>query len=163
MKIAVLSDTHMPGRARALPLTAMRIIESCELILHAGDVVSMELLAELGAIAPLHAAFGNCDLAEVRAWGALDEVQFDTGGVRIAMVHDSGPSAGRPARLAKRFPDANVVVFGHSHMPLVEHGLHGMLLLNPGSPTDRRRAPKHTMAVLDLGDGSPRAEVVVVD
>jgi uncharacterized protein len=95
-------------------------------------------------------ARGNGDGPEVAAWGALDEVRLDVDGTPIAMVHDAGPAKGRPARLRRRFPDARLAVYGHSHIPMhVEHeGLH---LVNPGSPTWKRREPLPTFAVVTLG------------
>jgi putative phosphoesterase len=130
-------------------------------ILHAGDVLHVELLRELSAIAPTHAVLGNNDHELVDVLPV--ERVLDLDGVRVAMVHDSGPRRGRERRLRARFPDADVVVFGHSHDPLCERGVDGQLLVNPGSPTERRRAPAHTVAVLDLGDGEVRdAKIVTV-
>jgi uncharacterized protein len=151
----VLSDTHMrPGSSRRLPGAALDHLERADLILHAGDVVTGDLLHDLAATyapVPVHAVLGNNDLDLV---GVLPETLLvDVEGVRIAMVHDSGQAAGRARRLHRRFPDADVVVFGHSHIPWNETGEGGQLLLNPGSPTDKRRQPRHTLATLDLDDG----------
>ncbi len=120
------------------------------------------MLDELADLAPVEVAMGNCDPPEVRSWGARDTVELTLEGVRVVMVHDSGPSRGRAERLRGRFPEADVVVFGHSHLPICERH-EGLLLLNPGSPTDRRRAPHHTLARLDVTDGRAAAELVRVE
>ena len=147
----VLSDTHMrPGSSRRLPPSACAHLEAADLILHAGDIVAGDVLEELAGFAPVHAVLGNNDVDLV---GVLPEtLVLDVEGVRIAMVHDSGQAAGRARRLRRRFPDADVVVFGHSHIPWNSDEA-GQLLLNPGSPTDKRRQPRHTLATLDLDSG----------
>jgi putative phosphoesterase len=147
--IAVLSDTHMPKGERALPERAVEILGEAEAALHGGDFFTVATLREIEALCPgpLHAVHGNVDEGELRA--ALPEtleVEFD--GARIAMVHDAGPSK---ARLA--------VVFGHSHMPLHE-GEDGFQIFNPGSPTERRRAPRHSMGLLRIEAGRPVFEHV---
>jgi hypothetical protein len=163
MRVVALSDTHLtPTSKRRLPPRATALLAGADVILHAGDVVTGELLEELAAFAPVHAVLGNNDHS---LRGVLPEVlELDVGGVSVAMVHDSGPTAGRPARLRRRFPDAGLVVFGHSHVPVLVEGVAGQRLCNPGSPTQRRAQPHHTMAVLELEDGAVRAgEIVVVD
>jgi uncharacterized protein len=127
-------------------------LRGADLILHAGDVCTAPVLDELSAYAPVRAVCGNNDGPDVVAWGAPETLELDLGGLAVAMVHDSGPSAGRPARLRRRFPAAQLVVFGHSHIPLdeVEGGLR---IFNPGSPTDRRRQPQGTLGILDIEDG----------
>lgn len=159
MLVAVVSDTHVPMRARSMPLEAWRAIGGADLVLHAGDVCVPDLLEGLALIAPVHVVMGNCDPPEVRAWGARDTVELTVEGVNVAMVHDAGPRDGRAARMRRRFPDARVVVYGHSHLPAVEPG-GDLLLVNPGSPTDRRRAPTFTVALLRISDGRPEAELV---
>jgi hypothetical protein len=133
-----------------------------DVILHAGDLVIPEVLDQLGELAPVHAVLGNNDAELV---GTLaEELLLELDGVGVAMVHDSGPRAGREARLSRRFPDADVVVFGHSHIPWDAEGLHGQWLLNPGSPTERRRQPNKTVATMDLADGRVvGTRIVVVD
>ena len=163
-KVVVLSDTHMrPGMRRRLPDAAYAALEGADAILHAGDVVTADLLHELGGFAPVFAVRGNNDLDPGLAH--LPESRSEViDGVRIAMVHDSGPRKGREARLHHRFPEADVVVFGHSHIPWAGPGLGGQLLLNPGSPTERRAQPNHTIAVLELDGGRVAGhEIVVVD
>jgi uncharacterized protein len=157
MRLAVLADTHIPRRARDLPPSAWRVVEAADAVLHAGDVVDPALLEALGRHRPVWAVLGNNDQA---LRGVLPErLELDLGGVPVAMVHDSGPAAGRRARLRRWFPEARVVVFGHSHVPVVEDDGE-LLLLNPGSPTDRRRMPSFTLAVLTVAAGRPRAELV---
>ncbi len=163
MRVGVVADTHLRrGWSRRLPAAALAELERADVILHAGDLVIPEVLDQLRALAPVHAVLGNNDTELV---GALEEeVALDLEGVAVAMVHDSGPRTGREARLRRRFPDADVVVFGHSHIPWDAEGLDGQRLLNPGSPTERRRQPHKTMATMDLADGRVVAtRIVVVD
>lgn len=164
----MLSDTHVRDRALdgdpdtlGLPAVAVAAIDGADLVLHCGDVVEPELLRRLRASKPFHAVLGNNDTA---LRGALPErLLVEADGVRIGMVHDSGPTKGRPARVHRMFPDADVVVFGHSHMPVNEVGVDGQWLLNPGSPTQRRRAAAHTIGVIETRDGAFwSAEIVEV-
>lgn len=158
MLVLVLADTHIPRRAKRLPEGLTPHLESADLILHAGDLLVEDVLYELEAYAPVRAVKGNVDGWDVR----LPETQeFDVGGVTIAMVHDSGPKKGRRNRIKKWFPEARVVVFGHSHIPLLEDE-DGLMLLNPGSPTDRRRAPEHTFALLRVEGGEALAEILTL-
>jgi putative phosphoesterase len=150
--VVVLSDTHIRrGSSRRLPDAAYPYLERADVILHAGDIVVQEVLDELRGFAPVHAVLGNNDHELV---GVLPETRLlEIGGVSVGMVHDSGASTGRAGRLRRRFPDADVVVFGHSHIPWDEAGIDGQLLFNPGSPTERRAQPHHTLGTLDLVDG----------
>jgi uncharacterized protein len=150
--VVVLADTHIRrGSSRRLSDAVIAELERADVILHAGDLLVPELLDELSGFAPVHAVLGNNDHELV---GRLPEqLVLDIDGVRIAMVHDSGPRAGRAGRLRRRFPDAALVVFGHSHVPTDELGIDGQRLFNPGSPTERRGQPHHTLGRLDLGDG----------
>jgi putative phosphoesterase len=154
----VIADTHLPRRAKTLPGCLIPYLERADLILHAGDLMDPTLLDELAAYAPARAVRGNLDPPEA---GLPETVQFEFGGVRIAMIHDSGPKRGRRNRMRRRFPGARVVVFGHSHIPWLEDE-EGLLLLNPGSPTDRRRQPEHTFALLRAEDGVVRVEVLAL-
>lgn len=159
----MVADTHIrSGSTRRLPDAARAELARADLILHAGDIVSGEVLDDLRTLAPVSAVLGNND---VDLAGVLPEqVVLDLEGVRLAMVHDSGPRTGREGRLRRRFPDADLVVFGHSHIPWDAAGLDGQWLLNPGSPTDKRRQPHRTLATVDLADGRVRrTEVVVLD
>lgn len=163
MRVVVLADTHLsPSSSRRLPARAVELLEDADAIIHAGDIVTGHLLDELSGYAPVHAVLGNNDRELVGV--VPEELSIELGGVRVSVVHDSGPSKGRPTRLHRRFPDAQLVVFGHSHIPMLVTGVDGQRLCNPGSPTQRRVQPHHTMAVIDLGDGEIHsADLVVVD
>jgi putative phosphoesterase len=150
--VAVISDTHLPRGNRALPAACVERLRSADLILHAGDLVTADVLADLRALGPpVQAVHGNVDDEQVRR--LLPSARMvDAGGARIAMTHDAGPAGGRLQRLRARFADANAVVFGHSHIPLHERDDSGFQIFNPGSPTDRRRHPVHTMGLARVGD-----------
>lgn len=148
----MLSDTHAPRHWKACPPALLPHLEAADVILHAGDVCTPDVLDLLAGFAPVHVVMGNNDVREVAAWGAPETLEVELEGVRVGMVHDSGPKQGRTGRLRRRFPTADLVVFGHSHIPLDETG-DGLRIVNPGSPTDRRRQPVGTVAVLDLRDG----------
>ncbi|HEV2758376.1 MAG TPA: metallophosphoesterase family protein [Acidimicrobiales bacterium] len=150
--VVVLADTHIRrSGTRRLPDAAYAHLERADVILHAGDILVGEVLDELGGFAPVHAVLGNND-AELA--GVLPETQLlELDGVRVAMIHDSGAAQGRAARMRRKFPHADVVVFGHSHIPWDDAGVDGQLLFNPGSPTERRMQPNHTLGTLDLDSG----------
>jgi hypothetical protein len=148
----VLSDTHAPRRWKRCPPSVARELDGADAILHAGDVCTADVLDELSAFAPVHAVLGNNDGADVAAWGAPPQLQVELAGLTVAMIHDSGPAAGRGPRLARMFPSAALVVFGHSHIPWNEQHA-GQRAFNPGSPTDRRRQPYGTVGVLTIDDG----------
>jgi uncharacterized protein len=151
MEIAIISDTHLPRGSRRLPDACVERLGAADLIIHAGDLMRLEVLHELQALGRVVAVHGNVDDAAVRA--ALPETAVVRAGERrIAVIHDTGPAAGRLARMRARFPDADAVVFGHSHIPLHETGAGGFQIFNPGSPTDRRRQPDHTMGICHAGD-----------
>ena len=162
MLLAIVSDTHLPRGRRRLPEACLERLAAADMILHAGDVSAAEVLDELEAIGPpVAAVYGNVDSEEVRR--RLPETRvLDAGGARIAMLHDAGPARGRLARLRRRFPDADAVVFGHSHIPLHEQD-GGFQIFNPGSPTDRRRQPRHTMGEGRVEGGAVRFELVALD
>ena len=162
MQLAIISDTHMPRGARALPAACVERLRAAEAILHAGDLVALEVLELLQSLGPpVHAVHGNVDEPDVRM--RLPAVRLvDAEGARIVMTHDGGPSAGRLARLRRRFPDADAVVFGHSHLPLHEQR-DGFQIFNPGSPTERRRAPVHTMGLATAHGGRLDFELVTLD
>ena len=119
------------------------------------------MLDELAQYAPVTAVAGNNDGPDVIAWGAAQTAAFSVAGLRVAMIHDSGPAAGRLARMRLKFPGAGLVVFGHSHIPLDSGGAGGFRIFNPGSPTDRRRQPHGTLGVLDIADGRVAAAKIV--
>jgi putative phosphoesterase len=152
----VIADTHVPRRAKGLPEGLIPSLERADLILHAGDLMDPALLDELAEYASVKAVRGNLDPPSLDLPQTLE---FDFGGIRTAMIHDSGRKQGRRNRMRRRFPDARVVVFGHSHIPLLEDD-DGLMLLNPGSPTDRRRQPRHTFALLRAEEGRVRAEIL---
>ena len=152
----VIADTHLPRRAKALPEGLLPHLWRADLVLHAGDLMDPALLEELAAYAPVRAVRGNLDPPDL---DLSESLEFELGGVRVAMIHDSGRKGGRRTRLRRRFPDARVVVFGHSHIPFLEDE-GGFMLLNPGSPTDKRRQPHHTFALLRAEGGEARGEIV---
>ena len=156
MLVVVLADTHIPRRAKGLPDGLVSHLESADLILHAGDLLVEDVLYELQRYAPVRAVKGNVDGWDVRL---PETLEFDVGDVPVAMVHDSGPKKGRWGRMRRWFPGARIVVFGHSHIPWLEDE-DGLMLLNPGSPTDRRRAAEHTFALLRVEGGEARAEIL---
>jgi uncharacterized protein len=168
VRVAVLADTHAPRRWRSCPPAVASQLRGADLILHAGDVCSADVLDELAGYAPVRAVLGNNDGPDVAAWGAPDTLQLELDGLSVAMVHDAGPAAGRPARIHRRFPDADLVVFGHSHIPLDSctefgGGGSGQRIFKPGSPTDRRRQPRGTMGILGIRGGRlVRASIVPV-
>jgi uncharacterized protein len=161
VQIAVISDTHLPRGNRRLPEDCVARLRAADVIVHAGDLIRISVLRELEAYAPVIAVHGNVDDAEVRA--ALPAAaSLETGGATIAVLHDAGPAKGRLARMRRRFPDADAVIFGHSHLPLHESAPDGFQLFNPGSPTERRRAPNHTMGMASVEDGRPSFELIAV-
>lgn len=161
MKVVVLADTHTQGLSRHLPPSAWPYIETADYILHAGDVNDPGLLQDLTAFAPVTVVMGNTDSWAVREWGATDTAKVELGGIQIAMIHDSGVRDGRRKRMRKTFPDARVVVFGHSHIPWNEDE-DGLLLFNPGSPTWKRRAPFPSMGILWIENGEVEGEIFPV-
>jgi putative phosphoesterase len=152
MRVLVLSDTHSPRRWKGVPAAVAEHLAGADVILHAGDVCTPDVLDELAAWAPVHVVLGNNDGPDVAAWGAPETLELELDGVSVAMIHDSGQATGRVRRLRTRFPEADLVVFGHSHIPmdLTEDGLR---IFNPGSPTDRRRQPHGTVGVLVIEQG----------
>ncbi len=157
----MLADTHTRGSSRPLPEGAWPYIETADHILHAGDVCDPALLDELKSFAPVTVVIGNSDAHDVRAWGATDEAAVELGGIEVAMIHDAGPRQARWERMRTRFPSARVVVYGHSHVPHLEDR-DGLMLLNPGSPTWKRRAPFASMGMLWIEDGGVEAEIFAV-
>ncbi len=152
-RIAVISDTHFPSHGRTLPATCLAAIEGADLLIHAGDLADAATLTMLRRLGPpLLAVFGNADDADVRD-DLPASVEHEIDGLRLAIVHNGGPEAGRLQRLAKRFPEADVVIFGHSHIPLLAREPSGLTILNPGSATDRRRQPLHSMAEIHVSSG----------
>jgi uncharacterized protein len=160
--VAVISDTHLPRGNRALPDACVERMRAADLIIHAGDFVEAAVVHELEGLGPpLAGVHGNIDSQEVCR--LLPEARLlEADGVRIAVVHDGGPAAGRLERLRARFPEADAVVFGHSHVPLHEER-DGFQIFNPGSPTDKRRQARHTMGIATVANGRLRFELVALD
>jgi len=154
VKLLVISDTHVPARARDLPAELWRAVDAADLVIHAGDWVDVALLDTLSArSAALLGVYGNNDGPALRA--RLPEVaRLSVQGVRLAVVHETGPAARREERCAARYPGVDVLVFGHSHIPWDSVAANGMRLLNPGSPTDRRRQPAGTYLTAAIDDGA---------
>ena len=161
MRLAILSDTHMPRGARRIPERCIELMQGADLIIHAGDFSEAAVLEEIQEHGPVVAVHGNVDSAELRR-ELPESTAIDVEGATIAVVHDAGTAKGRLARMRARFPEADAVVFGHSHMPL--HESEGDLqIFNPGSPTERRRSPSHTMGVAHVENGAIRFELIELD
>ena len=164
MLIAIIADTHMPRGSRRLPAACVERIARADLLLHAGDFATLTVLRELEAIGPpLAGVHGNVDSDELRRLLPAEGV-IEAAGARIALTHDAGPRAGRLERMRRRFGErADALVFGHSHLPLHERAEDGFQIFNPGSPTERRRAPRHTMGVAVAEGAELRFELVAAD
>ena len=152
VRVLVLSDTHLTLGAR-IPDDVLRLADEADHIVHAGDLVTTDVLDTLAALAPVTAVHGNvCDAGAAST--VPERAQVELAGVRIGVVHDPGARDGRHERLRSWFPDCDVVVYGHTHMPELTRTADGkVLVINPGSPTQRRRAPSHTVCWLELEDG----------
>ncbi len=161
MLVAVIADTHLRG-AGGLPDACLRRLAESDLIIHAGDVISQEAFAELAAIGPpVQAVGGNVDEPALAA-RLPKRLELDLDGAACGLIHDAGPARGRLTRMRASFPRCAAVVFGHSHIPLHERE-DGFEIFNPGSPTARRRQPRHTMGVLTARQGSLDFELVALD
>jgi putative phosphoesterase len=158
--VLVVSDTHVPQRARAVPPAVWSAVERADVVVHAGDWTGVPLLDELEARSRLLVAvWGNNDGDDLRA--RLPEVARTTiDGVRLAVVHETGQKEGRETRMDRAFPETDLLLFGHSHIPWDTTSPGGLRLLNPGSPTDRRRQPRATYLTLTLDEGAVRDVVL---
>jgi putative phosphoesterase len=155
--VAVISDTHLPRGARRLPEVCLERLRAADLILHAGDLTSVAFLQELRSLGPpVEAVHGNVDEQALRELLPEERV-VDVAGARIGLRHIPDPEE----RLLARFPGCAAVIFGHTHRPVVERRA-GVWLLNPGSPTERRRSPFHSMLVLEVEAGEIRPELIRV-
>ncbi len=160
MRIVVFGDTHLPRGGRGLPPLLLDALATADLAVHTGDVTGAAVLAELHRLVPIHAVAGNMDDAELRQ-GLPGTAVVEAGETRIGVVHDPGPRHGRAGRLVSRFPGCAAVAYGHTHVPQVERR-QGVWILNPGSPTERRRAPSRTFVVLTVEGASIRPELVTL-
>ena len=155
--IAVIADTHMPKGRRELPGECVETIREADAVIHAGDFSAASVLEELEALCPVVlAVHGNVDEDELRR-RLPESLEVEVAGHTVAVLHDSGPSRSRLERMRARFPRADAVVFGHSHLPLHEQQ-GGFQIFNPGSPTERRRAPRRSMGLLHAGRSGLRFE-----
>ena len=161
-EVAIISDTHLPRGSRRIPAACLGRLVAADLIVHAGDFSTIAAYEELLSLGPpLAGVHGNVDDEALRE-RLPEERTVEAGGARIGVVHDAGPARGRLARLRRRFPDADAVVFGHSHIPLHEAG-HAFQIFNPGSPTERRRSPRHTMGVATVEGDQIRFRRIALD
>ncbi len=152
--LLIISDTHLPKRAKDLPDEVWAGVEHADVVFHAGDWVDVALLDQLEArSARLVACWGNNDGADLRA-RLPERADVTIDGVRFTVTHETGAAAGRDARMSKLYPETDVLVFGHSHIPWDSTSATGLRLLNPGSPTDRRRQPFHTYMTATVADGT---------
>jgi len=157
--IAVIADTHMPRGKRVLPEECVARIREADALIHAGDFSAASVLGELRELCPVVlAVHGNVDDAPLRR-ELPETLEVEIGGRTLAVLHDSGPGKGRLERMRARFAEADAVVFGHSHLPLHEEQ-NGFQIFNPGSPTERRRAPRPSMGLLHPGPTGLRFEHV---
>jgi putative phosphoesterase len=157
--VAAISDTHLPRGARRLPEACLERLRGADLILHGGDFSELSVLDELRALGPpVQGVHGNADEPALREL-LPEELVVEAGGVRLGIVHVPGPVAGREERLVRRFPGCDAVVYGHTHLPAVER-YGDVWILNPGSPTERRRGPFHSMLLLEIEAGEIRPELV---
>ena len=162
MRIAILADTHMPRGSRRLPALCLSHMRRADLIVHAGDFITAAVLVELESIGPpVAAVYGNVD-EEALQEKLPEERVVDVAGARLGVVHDAGPARGRLDRLRRRLPGADAVVFGHSHLPLHER-VGDFEIFNPGSPTERRRAPHRSMGLATVEGGRVSFAHVVLD
>lgn len=152
MRVAITGDTHMPKGARALPDRCLELLAGADLIVHTGDFTERSVLEQLQELGRVIAVHGNVDSPELRA-ELPERITVDLGGIALGLIHDAGPARGRLDRLRREFPEAGAVVFGHSHLPLHERD-GDFQIFNPGSPTERRRAPAKTMGLASVADGA---------
>jgi putative phosphoesterase len=158
--VAVIADTHLPRGGRALPPRCLELLAAADVILHAGDVTAPGVLEELRGLAPVHAVRGNVDEPALQE-SLPEELAIEIEDARIGMVHDPGPAAGRAERLLARFPGCDAVVYGHTHLPELSRRGRAWIL-NPGSPTERRRAPHRSLIVVEVEGASLAPRLVTL-
>ena len=154
----MLADTHIPKVSTPLPWELLEACEQADLIVHAGDLIEMSVLDELGRLAPTRAVYGNMDRPEVRSV-VPEQTVTSVEGKRIGVIHGWGPPMGIERRVLSRFSSVDVIVFGHTHKALVEERK-GTLLINPGSPNDRRFSDRLSYAVLDIEGGEIKPRII---
>ena len=160
--MAIIADTHLPHGSRGIPASCVTRLKAADLIVHAGDLTTLAVLEELRRYGQVAAVHGNVDEGALRA--ALPaRLELEVAGRRVGVIHDGGRRTGRLERLRRTFPDAEAVIFGHSHTPLHETDMDGFQIFNPGSPTDRRRAPRHTMGMAVCDRSRLKFELVELD
>ena len=158
--IAIISDTHLPRGSRTLPAACVSRLRAADLIIHAGDLIAVSVLGQLRAFGKVAAVHGNVDGAAVRAL-LPDRLELTLGDARLGIVHDAGTAKGRLQRLRRSFAEADAVIFGHSHIPLLERDPSSdFQIFNPGSPTDKRRQPSYTMGWAQVSGGKISFEIV---
>ena len=158
IRVGVISDTHIPYRAKAIPPIVFELFQGVAMILHAGDLVCDDVIVELEAIAPVYAVHGNVDPPElVRKLPKKREIHV--GGVRIGLIHGDGPGGSTPERALAAFPGVDCVVFGHSHVPMCQRS-GATLLFNPGSATDKRWEAQHSVGLLTVAQGAVTGEII---
>jgi putative phosphoesterase len=162
VEIAIISDTHLPRGRRRLPDRCVRRLQRADLIVHAGDLRTLAVLEELRSMGEVVAVVGNVDEPAVAAVLPPTAI-VPIGEKRIAVIHDAGPAKARVQRLRRRFRDVDAVIFGHSHIPLHESDHDGFQIFNPGSPTERRRAPHHTMGIATTSGDELAFELLALD
>jgi len=150
MKIGVVSDTHIPTKARNLPANLIEAFSSVELIIHAGDIINQSVLDVLAELAPVNAVYGNIDPPELR--NVLPErLDLNLQGYQIGVIHGHNLRGHIMDKLSYIFPESDIIIFGHTHRPCNQI-INGQLYFNPGSPTDRRLQPKYSFGIIELGD-----------
>jgi uncharacterized protein len=160
--VAIISDTHIPRRAQALPSSCRPHLRAADLIVHAGDVTTISVLEELRGYGDVVAVHGNADDGAVTE-ALPEQLDLDLAGRRVVVVHNGGARLGRLGRLHRRYAGADAVIFGHSHVPVHETDTDGFQIFNPGSATDRRRQPKHTMGLARCSADGVEFELVALD
>jgi uncharacterized protein len=160
--VAIIADTHMPRGARRLPDTCVDRLRKADLIIHAGDLTGAAMLDQLRGYGEVAAVHGNADEPAVRALLPA-QLELELDGARVAVIHDGGRREGRLERLRRAFPRADAVLFGHSHLPLHDGASDGFQIFNPGSPTERRRAPHRTMGLAEIRAGRLELKLLTLD
>lgn len=158
VRIGVISDTHIPYRAKAIPPVVFDLFAGVSMILHAGDLACDDVIVELEAIAPVYAVYGNVDPPEL-VHKLPKKREIHAGGARIGLIHGDGPGRSTPERARTAFSGVDCVVFGHSHIPMCER-VDGVLLFNPGSATDKRGQERHSVGVLTVQGGVVQGEIL---